>query len=275
MMLSRNRRASRFWSISGDRPAAPCRQLTPVLEKLVAAAEGKVKLVKMNVEAHPEIAGQLGIQSIPAVIAFQRGQPVDGFVGALPESQVKGFIERLVGPLVGEADEMIEAGETALAADDAATAAECFGAALDLDPGLVKARAGLIRAQVALGELAQARQLLDEADAGSERNTAFAAARAALEVAEQASTVGDLGDLEARLKTDPNDHQARFDLALALNGGGRRDEAADALLDIIRRDRQWNDDGARKQLVQFFEAWGAMQPETVAARRKLSTALFS
>ena len=257
-----------FWGPS----AAACLQLTAILEKLVQTAEGKVKLVKMNVETHPEIAAQLGIQSIPAVIAFQRGQPVDGFVGALPESQVKGFIERLVGPLVGEADALIEA---ALAADDAAEAAELFAAALDIDPTLVKARAGLIKSYVALGDLALARDVLTAAPAGSERDSTLAAARTALELAEQATSVGDLADLQVRLAADANDHQARFDLALALNGEGRREDAADALLEIIRRDRQWNDDGARKQLVQFFEAWGAMQPETIAARRKLSAALFS
>lgn len=260
-----------FWGPS----AAPCRALTAMLEKLVKVAEGKFKLVKMNVEAHPEIAGQLGIQSIPAVIAFQRGQPVDGFVGALPESQVKGFIERLVGPLVGEAGELIEAGEAAAAADDATAAAEFFTAALKLDPALAKARAGLIKSLVTLGDVTQARDVLAEAPAGSERDAALAAARTAIELAEQASSVGDLADLEARLAADADDHQVRFDLALALNGRGRHDEAADALLQIIRRDRQWNDDGARKQLLQFFEAWGAMQPETIAARRKLSTALFS
>jgi putative thioredoxin len=260
-----------FWGPS----AAPCRQLTAILEKLTQAAEGKFKLVKMNAEAHPEIAAQLGIQSIPAVIAFQRGQPVDGFVGALPEAKVKGFIERLVGPLTSEAEALIEAGEEALAADDPTTAAELFAAALDTDPALAKARAGLIKSYVALGDLAQARDVLTAAPAGSERESALAAARAALELAEQAGSVGDLGDLQARLAADPNDHQARFDLALALNGQGRRDDAADALLEIIKHDRQWNDDGARKQLIQFFEAWGAMQPETIAARRKLSAALFS
>jgi putative thioredoxin len=257
-----------FWGPS----AAPCRQLTAILEKLVQTAEGKIKLVKMNVEAHPEIAAQLGIQSIPAVIAFQRGQPVDGFVGAVPESKVKAFIERLVGPLVGEAEALVEA---ALAADDAATAAEFFAAALDIDPTLAKARAGLIKSHVALGDLVQARDVLSATPAGFERDPTLAAARAALEVAEQATSVGDLADLQARLAADANDHQARFDLALALNGQGHRDDAADALLEIIKRDRQWNDDGARKQLVQFFEAWGAMQPETIAARRKLSAALFS
>lgn len=257
-----------FWGPS----APPCRQLTAILEKLVQTAEGKIKLVKMNVEAHPEIAAQLGIQSIPAVIAFQRGQPVDGFVGALPENQVKGFIERLVGPLVGEAEALVEA---AMAADDTAAATEFFAAALEIDPTLAKARAGLIKSFVELGDLVQAREVLSAAPAGSERDSAVAAARTALELAEQATSVGDLGDLQARLAADANDHQARFDLALALNGQGRRDDAADALLEIIKRERQWNDDGARKQLVQFFEAWGAMQPETIAARRKLSAALFS
>lgn len=257
-----------FWGPS----CAPCRQLTPILEKLVRVAEGKIKLVKMNIEAQPEIAVQLGIQSIPAVIAFQRGQPIDGFVGALPESKVRGFLERLVGPLIGKAEALVE---EALATDNAAAAAKLFAAALKIDPALGKARAGLVKSYVALGDFKRARDVLAAAAAGSERDSALAAARAALELAEQARAVGDIADLEKRLAADPDDHQARFDLALALNGKGRRAEAADALLEIIKRDRQWNDDGARKQLVQFFEAWGAMQPETVAARRKLSAALFS
>jgi putative thioredoxin len=253
----------------------PCKQLAPALEKVVKAAGGKVTLVKMNIDDHPQIAGQLGIQSIPAVIAFQKGQPVDGFMGALPESQIKSFIERLVGPLGGEGDEIVAEAEAALAAGDAQTAGELFSEALSIDPADLKAMGGLIRALVELGELEQAREALGNVPAEGQANPAIAAARAALEVAEQAASVGDTGDLVARIERDPNDHQARFDLALALSAAGKKDDAATALLEIVRRDRTWNDDGARKQLLQFFDAWGAVDPATLAARRKLSGLLFS
>jgi putative thioredoxin len=250
----------------------PCKQLTPVIEKVVKSAGGKVKLVKMNIDEHPQIAGQLGIKSIPAVIAFQRGQPIDGFMGALPESQVKQFIERLIGPL-GAGDEEFAEAEAALKAGDVEAAADIYRALLEEDPAEPRALGGLAQALVALGEMEAARQLLDSAPAGN--HTAISAARAALELAEQASNVGDLAGLEAALAKNPGDHQARFDLAVALNANGRRDEAANRLLEIIKADRNWNDDGARKQLVQFFEAWGPIDPATLAARRKLSTLLFS
>jgi putative thioredoxin len=250
----------------------PCKQLTPVIEKVVKSAGGKVKLVKMNIDEHPQIAGQLGIKSIPAVIAFQRGQPVDGFMGALPESQVKQFVERLIGPL-GAADEEFAEAEAALKEGDPEAAADIYRALLEEDPSEPRALGGLAQALVALGQTDAARGLLDSAPAGN--HAAISAARAALEVAEQASNVGDLAGLEAAIAKDPGNHQARFDLAIALHAEGRRGEAADRLLEIIKADRNWNDDGARKQLVQFFEAWGPMDPATLAARRRLSTLLFS
>jgi putative thioredoxin len=250
----------------------PCKQLGPVIERVIKAAAGKVKLVKMNIDAHPQIASQLGIKSIPAVIAFQRGQPVDGFMGALPETQVKQFVERLIGPL-GASDEEFAEAETALKEGDAEGAAEIYRALLDEDPAEPRALGGLAQALVALGETDAARELLDSAPAGN--HTAISAARAALELAEQATHVGDLAGLEAAIAKNPQDHEARFDLAVALNAKGRRGEAAEHLLEIIKADRNWNDDGARKQLVQFFEAWGPMDPATLAARRRLSTLLFS
>jgi putative thioredoxin len=250
----------------------PCKQLTPVIEKVVKSTQGKVKLVKMNIDEHPQIPGQLGIKSIPAVIAFQRGQPVDGFMGALPESQVKQFVERLIGPL-GAGDEEFAPAEAALKEGDAEGAAEIYRALLDEAPTEPRALGGLAQALVALGETDAARELLDTVQGGNQ--AAIIAARAALEVAEQASNVGDLAGLEAALAKDAGDHQARLDLAIALNAQGRRGEAAERLLEIIKADRNWNDDGARKQLVQFFEAWGPMDPATLAARRRLSTLLFS
>ena len=252
----------------------PCKQLAPALEKAVADAGGKVALVKMNIDDHPQIAGQLGIQSIPAVIAFDKGQPVDGFVGALPESQIRGFIERLVGPIGGAGDLIAEA-QTLLAAGDAVAAAEIYASILEENPGDLEALAGLARLSVETGDLEAARGILDSAPAGADQHQGVIAARAALALAEQAGAVGDLAELKRKSEADPNDHQARFDYAIALNAENRRDEAASALLDVIRRDRAFNDDGARKQLLQFFEAWGAADPATIAARKRLSTVLFS
>jgi putative thioredoxin len=252
----------------------PCKQLTPILEKAVQAAEGKVKLVTMNIDEHPQIAGQLGIRSIPAVIAFQRGQPVDGFMGALPESQVRGFIERLTGPLPEEED-LHAMAEAALAAGEPLAALEIFREIHEKDSGDLAALAGLIKTSVAIGELEDAQKLLAQAPATAAQDPAIAAARAAVENATQAADLGDIGELERRVAAEPDDPQARFELAIALNAQSRRDEAADALLTIIKRDRDWNDSAARKQLLQFFEAWGNMDAATVVARRKLSTLLFS
>ena len=254
----------------------PCKQLTPALEKAVKAAGGKVKLVKMNIDEHPQIAGQLGIQSIPAVFAFQRGQPVDGFMGALPEGQIKSFIERLVGPLGPSAAEDLLAEADALAAEgDASGAAEIYAAVLAQDPENAAALAALVKLHVDLGDLEGAKRFLAMVPETKKNDPAIAGARAAIEVAEQAASLGDLGDLQRRVEANPLDHQARFDFALALNARGRREDAVDQLLEIVRRDRNWNEDGARKQLVQFFEAWGPTDEMTVAGRRKLSSILFA
>ena len=253
----------------------PCKQLAPALEKIVRGAGGKVKLVKMNIDEHPQIAGQLGVQSIPAVIAFVKGQPLDGFTGNLPESQIKGFIERLVGPLADEVSEGLEDAQAALAAGDTAGAAGLFARVLTHDEGNVKAIAGLAKIHVEAGDLEAARGVLAMVPAGREADAGIAAARTALDLAEQAGSVGDVGKLEAQVATEPGDHQARFDLALALNGAGKREEAADQLLESFRRQRTWNDDAARKQLLKFFEAWGVMDPATLDARRRLSAMLYS
>jgi putative thioredoxin len=254
----------------------PCKQLGPVLEKAVNAAKGKVKLVKMDIDKHPAIPGQLGIQSIPAVFAFVNGQPIDGFMGALPESQVKAFIERVTKDRLGgeEADLMKEA-DAALAQGDAAGAAELYAEVLAEEPTNVPALAGLARAYVATGAIGEAKQTLALVPEAKRNDAAVAAARAALEIAEQAKSVGPITELEQKVEANPLDHQARFDLAVALNGNGKRQEAVDHLLDIVKRDRKWNDDGARKQLVQFFEAWGPTDEATVNGRRKLSSILFS
>ncbi len=254
----------------------PCKQLTPVLEKVVRAAGGKVKLVKMNIDEHPQIAGQLGVQSIPAVFAFQRGQPVDGFMGALPESQLKGFIERLVGPLgPGATEELLAQADQLVAAGDVGGAAELYAAVLSQEPENTAAIAALVKLHVEVGDLEGAKRFLAMAPAAKANDPAIAGARAALELAEQAGSLGDTAELQRRIDADPLDHQARFDLAIALNARGKREEAVNHLLEIVRRDRNWNDDGARKQLVQFFEAWGPMDEMTIAGRRKLSSLLFA
>jgi len=254
----------------------PCKQLTPVLEKLVRAAKGKVRLVKMDIDKHKTVAGQLGIQSIPAVFAFVNGQPVDGFMGALPEAQVLAFIERVTkGQVSGEEKDLLAAAEAALAEGDPQAAVDLYGQILDEDPDSITALAGLARAYVKGGAIDEAKQTLDMVPEAKRKDAAVAAARAAIDLAEQAQSVGPLSELEAKVAANPLDHQARFDLAVALNGSGKRLEAVDHLVAIVRRDRKWNDDGARKQLVQFFEAWGGTDPATVEGRKRLSSVLFA
>ena len=192
----------------------PCKQLAPVLEKAVKAAGGKVKLVKMNIDEHPDIPGRLGVRSIPAVIAFQRGQPVDGFMGALPEREVKGFIERLAGPIADDADRLAEA-EALAAAGDVEGAAELYTALLSENPGDPAAVAGLAKLFVSAGEIESAKKVLASVVAGGERDTAIIAAKAALDLAEQAADVGDSSELTQRIAANPDDHQARFDFAIA------------------------------------------------------------
>ena len=254
----------------------PCKQLGPVLEKVVRAAKGKVKLVKMDIDKHPAIPGQLGIQSIPAVFAFVNGQPVDGFMGALPEAQVTAFVERLTKDRIGgDEKDLLKSADAALAAGDAALAADAYGHLLAEDPANAAALAGLARCYLASGATEQAKETLALVPEAKRNEAPVAAARAALEVAEQAKAVGPIDELEQKVKADPLDHQARFDLAVALNGKNRRLEAVDHLLEIVRRDRKWNEDGARKQLVQFFEAWGPTDEATVTGRKRLSSILFA
>jgi putative thioredoxin len=254
----------------------PCKQLAPVLEKVVRAAKGKVKLVKMDIDKHPSIPGQLGIQSIPAVFAFVNGQPVDGFLGALPESQITAFIERVTKDRVGgEEKDLLKSADEALANGDAAGAAALYAQVLSQDNGNVAALAGLARSYVRTGAIEQAKQTLALVPEAKRNDSAVSAARAALEVAERTKSVGPIAELEKKVAANPLDHQTRFDLAVALNGKGRRSEAVDHLIEIVKRDRKWNDDGARKQLVQFFEVWGPTDEATINGRKRLSSILFS
>jgi putative thioredoxin len=257
----------------------PCRQLTPIIEKAVRAAKGKVKLVKMNIDEHPAIPGQMGIQSIPAVIAFVNGQPADGFMGAVPESQITAFIDKLTAgmPGAGEPDiqEILKEAEAALAEGDPATAASIYAEVLAIEATNIAALAGLAKSYMATGAIEQAKQTLAMVPESKHNDPAVKAVQASIDLAEQAQVLGPVTELEQKVAANPLDHQARFDLATALNASGKRNEATHQLLEIVRRDRKWNEDGARKQLVQFFEAWGPTDEATVEGRKRLSTILFS
>ena len=255
----------------------PCRQLTPILEKVVHAAKGKVKLVKMNIDEHPAIPGQMGIQSIPAVIAFVNGQPADGFMGAVPESQVTAFVNKLTAGMPGEPNiaEILKEAETLLAEGDAANAASVYAEVLSVDATNIAALAGLAKCYATTGAIDQAKQTLAMVPESKRGDAAVKAVQAMIDLAEQASSLGPVTELEQKVAANPLDHQARFDLATALNAASKRTEATQQLLEIVKRDRKWNEDGARKQLVQFFDAWGATDEATVEGRKRLSTILFS
>lgn len=255
----------------------PCKQLAPALEKVVAEAAGRVKLVKMNIDDHPTIAGQLGIQSIPAVIAFRDGQPVDGFMGAIPESKIREFIDKVAGPGgAGQATaEALDAAAQLRGEGDVRGAAQIYAAILGQEADNLDALGGLADVLAEMGDIDGAKDVLARAPEGTEDAAQLAGARAKVALAEQVAGLGDPAELERRLEADPKDHQARFDLALVHNALGRRDQAADELLAIMRADRTWDDDGARRQLLKFFEAWGMADDATLAARRKLSSLLFS
>lgn len=257
----------------------PCRQLTPLLEKAVRNAKGRVKLVKMNIDEHPQIPGQMGIQSIPAVIAFVNGQPADGFMGAVPESQINAFIEKITKgvPAAGEPNlaEILAEADAVLAEGDAATAAQIYAEVLAHDATNIAALAGLAKCYVTSGAVEQAKQTLAMVPESKRNDAAVKAVQATIDLAEQAQSVGPVTELEQKVAANPLDHQARFDLATALNAMGKRAEATEQLLAIVKRDRKWNDDGARRQLVQLFEAWGGNDEATVEGRKRLSTILFS
>lgn len=256
----------------------PCKTLGPAIEKAVRAARGAVRLVKINVDENQQLAAQLRVQSIPAVFAFRDGRPVDGFVGAQPDSQIAAFVERLGGAAAADpAEAMIEEADARLADGDAAGAGGIYSRALRASPGNARAASGLVRALVAAGDAAGARKVFDSLDEETANSGALDGARAALALAERTAGADPAAveSLRARVAADEADHQARFDFALALFGAGDREGAIAELLEIVRRDRAWSDDAARKQLLEFFDAMGAADPMTVGGRRRLSALLFS
>jgi putative thioredoxin len=254
----------------------PCKQLTPVLEKVVTSYGGKVRLVKINIDEHPAIAGQLRVQSIPTVYAFRDGRPLDGFMGVQPESSIRAFIDRLVeGGAEEDLNSVLAAGDQALEEGDAQTAAEIFAAVLQEHKQNATALAGLARCYLQTGDVARAEQMISLVAPDEQNTAAVERVKAALELSRKAGSDDKRASLEAQIERDPNDHQARFDLAVALAARGQKTEAVDHLLTIIRRQRTWNDEAARKQLVQFFEAWGPKDAATVDGRRRLSSVLFS
>ena len=254
----------------------PCKQLTPVIEKVVRSYNGKVKLAKLNVDQHPAVSGQLRIQSLPTVYAFRDGQPVDGFVGAQPESAIRELIDRHLDAAAGATiAEVIDQANQALEAGDLQSAAEIFAAVLQEDAQNPDALAGLSQCYLKSGDVERAKQTIALVPPDKQSTASVSSVLAALELAERASPDVDTAKLEQRLETNPDDHEARLDLAIAHAGSGRKSEAIDQLIDLFKRDRDWNDEAARKQLVQFFEAWGPKDPSTLEGRRKLSSVMFS
>ena len=255
----------------------PCKQLTPMLERLVKQYAGKVKLVKINVDENQELAMQFRVQSIPAVYGFKDGRPVDGFMGGLPENQLKQFIERLTGGGGSPIDEALTEAEAMLAAGEKDEALALYQEVLDQDPANVKALGGVMRTYILLGQDGVARDLLAKLPDQVKSAPEIASVRATLELQDQAanSNAGELEALEAKVAADPKDMQARLDLAMARFGAGDKEKAIEDLLEMVRRDRKWNDEAARKQLVKFFEAFGSADPLTLQGRRKLSAILFS
>ncbi len=254
----------------------PCKQLMPMLENQVRRAGGKVKLVKVNADENQAICGQLRVQSLPTVMAFKNGQPVDGFAGVIPESQIKSFIEKLTqGSGPSQIEQLLEMGEQDLIAGDAQAAMQAFAQVAQADPTDLDAMGGLIRCYVAVGHLDEAKQLLEQVPEAHHGHAPIAAAIAQLSLAEQAEDTGDLDELVAKINANPDDFEARMELAKALQAKHKMTEAAEHLLYIIAKDREWNEGAARQQLLTMFDAAGPTDPFTVQTRRKLSSLLFS
>jgi len=256
----------------------PCRSLGPALEAEIQAAGGKVKMVKINVDENQGIAAQLRVQSIPTVYAFHDGKPVDGFMGAQPPAKLKEFIGKLVD-LAGGVDEglaaAVESAEEMLAEGAAVDAAETFAAVLQEEPENAAAYAGLVRAHLAMDDTDKAKALLDAVPEPIREAPEIAAIKAQIELAEAAAEAGPIPELRAKLETNPDDHEARFELATALAATGDTEAAVDELLELYRRDREWNDDAARKQLFKIFDSLKPDDPVVLKGRRKLSSMLFA
>lgn len=263
----------------------PCRQLTPALEKVVNEKAGKIRLIKINIDENPQIAGQLGIQSIPAVFAFSGGRPVDGFMGAMPEGEVRRFADKVIagapepapaeGSMEAQITEALAAAEAALSAGDLGRAAQIFGMVVQHVPDHAAALIGLTKTYLAAGETEQAQSTLDMVPEAERKGEAYTSLANSIRLLGEAAELSETSALEAALAANPDDHQARFDLAVVLNAEGSKVEAAEALVAIFKRDRTWNEDGARKKLLEFFDAWGPKDPATLKGRRLLSAALFS
>ena len=254
----------------------PCKQLTPIIEKVVGSYGGKVRMVKINIDEHPAIAGQLRVQSIPTVYAFKDGRPVDGFTGALPESQVREFIDRLVGAdaaadiagALEEADKSFEAG-------DIQTAAEIFGGILQEDREHIPALVGLAKCYLKTGDLERAEQTIGFVPPDKREQQMIQGIRVAIDLAKRGADPNKLDELKAKVAANPADHQARIDLAVAMAAADDKEGAMTELLESFRRDRNWNEQAARKQLVQLFDAWGPKDAATLEGRRRLSSLLFA
>ena len=254
----------------------PCKQLTPILEKVVKEAGGAVRLVRLNIDEHPAIPGQMGVQSIPAVFAFKAGRPVDGFMGAVPESQVKEFITRHADPTDKQRDDAeIEAAESSLDSGDVNTASQIFAQLVQSDQKNDQAIAGLAKCYIQTGDTERAEQTLGLWEAVGKSSAKIDAVRAMLDLELKAGEAGDVDTERKKVERNPKDFQARCDLAIALNASGDRPAAADQLLEVIASKHDWNEGMARIQLLQFFEAWGNDDPATVDGRQKLSLLLFS
>lgn len=254
----------------------PCRQLGPPLEKAVRAAGGKVRLVKINIDENPGVAGQLGVRSIPAVYAFDQGRPIDGFMGAIPESQIKQFVDRLAGAdMTAEIEPLLEQAAESLKLGDIGGAAQGYTAVLQLDPQNVKAIAGMARVALAAGDSEQAQEILAHAPPEKQNDPAIVGVRAALELSANAPAPGESDELAQKVAANPKDLQARYDYAEALSARGDLEAASDQLLAIIEQNRDWNEEAARKQLLKVFEAAGLNSDIAKNGRRRLSTILFS
>lgn len=253
----------------------PCKQLTPALEKLVNQGGGIVKLVKINVDENQQLAAQLQVQSVPTVFAFKHGQPIDAFAGAQPESQIKAFIKRLTGDAKAPIEEALEQAKELLDNGNPDQASALYGQILGQDEANGAAIGGLIRCYLSAGDIDHAKALIEGLEGDTLKDPAVQAALSALELAEAGGSGGDDSEFRAKLAENENDHQARFDLALCLYGSGKAEEALAELLEIVKRDRNWNEDAARNQMLKIYEALGAGDPITMDSRRALSTVLFS